>query len=129
MEYYSIGRTAKEIGRTMATLRNWDNKGILKPDYVTDGGTRFYSENLVNYLLGLKARRILNIKTLNKEKYDPEKKYCKISDINCISIKIDKDIQARLMKGLAERNMTLQDYISWLLIKDGMVEIHEGKYI
>lgn len=129
MEYYSIGRTAKEIGKTMATLRNWDNKGILKPDYVTDGGTRFYSENLVNYLLGLKARRILNIKTLNKEKYDPEKKYCKISDINCISIKIDKDIQARLMKGLAERNMTLQDYISWLLIKDGMVEIHEGKYI
>lgn len=129
MEYYSIGRTAKEIGRTMATLRNWDNKGILKPDYVTDGGTRFYSENLVNYLLGLKARRILNIKTLNEEKYDPEKKYCKISDINCISIKIDKDIQARLMKGLAERNMTLQDYISWLLIKDGMVEIHEGKYI
>ncbi|MBP3927980.1 MAG: MerR family transcriptional regulator [Peptostreptococcaceae bacterium] len=129
MEYYSIGRTAKEIGKTMATLRNWDNKGILKPDYVTDGGTRFYSENLVNYLLGLKARRILNIKTLNEEKYDPEKKYCKISDINCISIKIDKDIQARLMKGLAERNMTLQDYISWLLIKDGMVEIHEGKYI
>ena len=102
MEYYSIGRTAKEIGRTMATLRNWDNKGILKPDYVTDGGTRFYSENLVNYLLGLKARRILNIKTLNEEKYDPEKKYCKISDINCISIKIDKDIQARLMKGLAD---------------------------
>ena len=129
MEYYSIGRTAKEIGKTMATLRNWDNKGILKPDYVTDGGTRFYSENLVNYLLGLKARRILNIKTLNEEKYDPEKKYCKISDINCISIKIDKDIQARLMKGLAERNMTLQDYISWLLMKDGMVEINEREYI
>ena len=48
-----VAKPGKEIGKTMATLRNWDNKGILKPDYVTDGGTRFYSENILNYLLGL----------------------------------------------------------------------------
>ena len=129
MEYYLIGTVGKKIGRSVATLRNWDRKGILKPDYETDGGTRFYSENKLNYLLGLKAKRKLNVGTLKEEKYEPEKEYFKVREMAYIRIGIDKDIQARLMKGLAERNMTLQDYISWLLIKDGMVEIHEGKYI
>ena len=46
-----------------------------------------------------------------------------------IRIGIDKDIQDRLVKGLAKRNITLQDYISWLLMKDGMVEINEREYI
>ena len=129
MEYYLIGTVGKKIGRSVATLRNWDRKGILKPDYVTDGGTRFYSENILNYLLGLKAKRKLNVGTLKEEKYEPEKEYFKGREIAYIRIGKDKDIQDKLVKGLAKRNITLQDYISWLLMKDGMVEINEREYI
>ena len=129
MEYYLIGTVGKKIGRSLATLRNWDRKGILKPDYVTDGGTRFYSENILNYLLGLKAKRKLNVGTLKEEKYEPEKEYFKVREMAYIRIGIDKDIQDRLVKGLAKKNITLQDYISWLLMKDGMVEINEREYI
>ena len=42
MKYYSIGEFAKQIGKTIQTLRNWDKKDILKLSYVTKGGTRYY---------------------------------------------------------------------------------------
>lgn len=35
MKYYSIGGFANKIGKTVQTLRNWDNKGILKPHHIT----------------------------------------------------------------------------------------------
>lgn len=38
-----IGNFAKQIGVTVQTLRNWDNKGILKPFKVING-VRYYSE-------------------------------------------------------------------------------------
>ena len=40
MKYYSIGEFATKIDKTVQTLRNWDKNGILKPSYVTSGGTR-----------------------------------------------------------------------------------------
>ena len=48
---YSIGKFAKEIGVTTTTLRNWDKSGELKPCKVTDGGTRYYSEQQLNKYL------------------------------------------------------------------------------
>lgn len=44
MKIYKIGEFAKLIGVGTQTLRNWDNNDILKPYKVTEGGTRFYSE-------------------------------------------------------------------------------------
>ena len=44
MKYYSIGEFANKIGKTVQTLRNWDNKGTLKPHHITAGGTRYYSQ-------------------------------------------------------------------------------------
>ena len=41
MKYYSIGEFAKQIGKTIQTLRNWDKKNILKPSHVTQGVTRY----------------------------------------------------------------------------------------
>lgn len=61
MKYYSIGEFSKIIGKTVQTLRNWDKKGTLKPHHITEGGTRYYSQEQANYFLGLK-------KDLNQEK-------------------------------------------------------------
>ena len=36
----SIGQASKALGVTIQTLRNWDKKGLLKPDDMTKGGER-----------------------------------------------------------------------------------------
>ena len=56
MKYYSIGEFANKIGKTVQTLRNWDNKGTLKPHHTTEGGTRYYSQEQLNHFLGLKPK-------------------------------------------------------------------------
>ena len=64
MKYYSIGEFANKIGKTVQTLRNWDNKGTLKPHHTTEGGTRYYSQEQLNHFLGLKPKDKLNRKLL-----------------------------------------------------------------
>lgn len=45
----SIGDAANLLGVTIQTLRNWDKKGLLKPDELTKGGARRYKiETLKN---------------------------------------------------------------------------------
>lgn len=45
----SIGKASKILGVTIQTLRNWDKKGLLKPDEITKGGARRYKlESLKN---------------------------------------------------------------------------------
>ena len=70
MKYYSIGEFAKQIGKTIQTLRNWDKKDILKPSHVTKGGTRYYSEEQLNHFLGLKSEKQINKKIIG---------YCRVS--------------------------------------------------
>lgn len=38
----SIGQASKALGVSIQTLRNWDKKGLLKPDDMTKGGERRY---------------------------------------------------------------------------------------
>lgn len=38
----SIGQAARLLGVTVQTMRNWDKKGLLKPDEYTRGGERRY---------------------------------------------------------------------------------------
>ncbi|EOU2025043.1 MerR family transcriptional regulator, partial [Clostridium perfringens] len=52
MKYYSIGEFANKIGKTVQTLRNWDKNGSLKPHHITEGGTRYYSQEQLNHFLG-----------------------------------------------------------------------------
>lgn len=65
MKYYSIGEFANKIGKTVQTLRNWDNKGTLKPYHTTEGGTRYYSQEQLNHFLVLKPKDKLNKKLLD----------------------------------------------------------------
>ena len=57
MKYYSIGQFAKEIGKTIQTLRNWDKNDTLKPAHVTAAGTRYYSQEQLDHFLGLKSNK------------------------------------------------------------------------
>lgn len=70
MKYYSIGEFANRIGKTIQTLRNWDKKNILKPSHVTQGGTRYYSQEQLNHFLGLKSEKQTNKKIIG---------YCRVS--------------------------------------------------
>lgn len=57
MTMYSIGEFGKQIGVTPQTLRNWDKRGELKPAHVSQGGTRYYSEEQRNQFLGIAGRK------------------------------------------------------------------------
>ena len=53
MKKYSIGQFAKEIGVTVQTLRNWDKTNKLNPQYTAPSGHRYYSQQQLEYFLGL----------------------------------------------------------------------------
>lgn len=42
---YSIGQFAKKTGITIRTLRYYDEKGLLKPAYISEKGKRFYDDS------------------------------------------------------------------------------------
>lgn len=70
MEYYSIGKFAKLIGKTPQTLRAWHKEGNLIPAHVTAGGTRYYSQEQLNHFLGFTQQKIVNRKVVG---------YCRVS--------------------------------------------------
>jgi putative resolvase len=41
MEYYSIGKFSKLIGKNAHTLREWDKEGELKPYHITPSVYRY----------------------------------------------------------------------------------------
>ena len=48
---YTIGKFAKKLGITVHTLRVWDKENKLKPEYISNGGHRYYSEEQLKKLL------------------------------------------------------------------------------
>ena len=56
--YYAIGDAAKLIGVTVQTLRNWDRKGKLKPHHVAESGFRYYSQDQINQMIGIRTNSI-----------------------------------------------------------------------
>ena len=55
--YYSIHEFSKKINKTPQTLRNWDKNGYLKPAYKSMNGYRYYTDEQLNYVLGVKIER------------------------------------------------------------------------
>ena len=60
MEYYTINKFSKIVGKTAQTLRNWDKSGHLKPHHTSTNGYRYYSEEQIN--------KVLKIEVCNKPK-------------------------------------------------------------
>lgn len=70
-EKYSIGEVAKILSMTPRTIRFYDQKNLVKPEFVGDNGYRYYGEKqiqrleLINYLRQLdfsikQIRQLLN---------------------------------------------------------------------
>lgn len=57
-QFYSIGETAKLIGITPQTLRDWDKHGKLKPHHVASSGYRYYSLEQINQVIGTKTQNL-----------------------------------------------------------------------
>ena len=70
MKYYSIGEFATLLGKTPQTLRDWHKKGTFLPQHITDGGTRYYSQEQLNHFLGIKGVVANNKKVIG---------YCRVS--------------------------------------------------
>ncbi len=70
MQYYSIGKFGELIGVTQQTLRNWDKVGKLKPCHTGKSGYRYYSQQQLQYYLGLKGENPVKKKVVG---------YCRVS--------------------------------------------------
>lgn len=81
MKYYSIGKFAELVGKSVQTIRNWDKNDSLKPAHRSKGGHRYYSLQQVNQVLGIKR------KTLPKRTFG----YCRVS-----SKKQEDDLQRQI---------------------------------
>jgi len=53
-KYYGINEFSSLISKTPQTLRNWDKLGVLKPAYKSQNGYRYYSNEQLNQVLGIK---------------------------------------------------------------------------
>lgn len=79
MKYYTIGQFSKLVGKSIQTLRLWDNEGKLKPHHITEGGHRYYSEQQINQVLQVplvkRNRKVIGYCRVssNKQKDDLER--------------------------------------------------------
>lgn len=48
-KYLSIGKTAKELGVSISTLRQWERKGILVPERTPTGHRRYKNEQIKGF--------------------------------------------------------------------------------
>ncbi len=78
-KYYSIHEFSKILGVSPQTLRNWDANGKLHPHHTTLSGYRYYSEEQLNQVMGIKAPDRITIG------------YCRVS-----SIKQKDDLQRQI---------------------------------
>ena len=67
MKYYTIHEVSEMLGVSAQTLRNWDKSGKLRPHHKSTNGYRYYAEDDLNMLLGVKSQ---NGKTVG---------YCRVS--------------------------------------------------
>jgi len=67
MKYYTIHEVSEMLGVSAQTLRNWDKSGKLRPHHKSANGYRYYAEDDLNMLLGVKSQ---NGKTVG---------YCRVS--------------------------------------------------
>ncbi|MCT4593482.1 MAG: MerR family transcriptional regulator, partial [Anaeromicrobium sp.] len=56
MKYLSIAEMSKKLNVSAQTLRNWDKNDKLKPHHTTDSGYRYYSQEQLNKILGIKEK-------------------------------------------------------------------------
>jgi predicted site-specific integrase-resolvase len=108
---YSIGQFAKRVGKSVSTLRRWDNSGefIAKKH---SSGHRYYDESDVRQLLGIK----------NKERKVVV--YCRVSSPNQ---KNDLQSQVRAMEQFCLSSGTVVD--EWIQEVGGGMNFKRKKFL
>jgi predicted site-specific integrase-resolvase len=56
MKFYTIHEFSGLLNRTPQTLRNWEKRGILIPHHKGPNGYRYYSEEQLNEVIGVKRK-------------------------------------------------------------------------
>lgn len=69
-KFLKIGDVAEQLSVTTQSVRNWDRNGVLKPHHTNHNGVRFYTQEQVDNLLGVKSK---------EERYKVIG-YCRVSD-------------------------------------------------
>ena len=84
MQYYTINKFSKLVGKSPQTLRNWDKNGILNPHHTSTNGYRYYSEEQVRQVLNIKSAPRITIGycrvSSNKQKDDLERQIKNVRD-------------------------------------------------
>lgn len=83
-KYLSIGEFAKEIGKSVQTLRRWDENNFLKCDHKSPSGKRFYRYEQINeYLNHIEKEDKITIGycrvSTNKQKDDLERQVSNVT--------------------------------------------------
>lgn len=56
MKYFTIHEFSQMVGKTPQTLRNWERRGVLLPHHKGMNGYRYYSDEQLNQVLGVKQK-------------------------------------------------------------------------
>lgn len=98
MKIYNINEFAKRIGKSPGSLRNWDKNGRLKPNHLSPGGHRMYTEEQACDFLGIPFKKT-SFTSANKKVIG----YCRVST------RKQKDDLTRQME-LVQSYMTAKGY-------------------
>lgn len=102
----SIGQASKVLGVTIQTLRNWDKKGLLKPDELTKGGERRYKlETLKNINKNIvfntdKLKTIAYARVFSHEQKDDLVRQIQVLELYCSKQGFDYEIIQDLGSGM-----------------------------
>jgi len=121
----TTSEVAKKLGVTPDCIRKWDESGVLKADYTTEGGHRKYKESTVNEYLEKDTLGSFNVMMTNVREEWAKKKYVDLSE------KIEERTNSYLTD---EKNKTcmpvvrLGDDDTIALVKDGFI-VRTGFYL
>ncbi|SFR65473.1 MerR family transcriptional regulator [Anaeromicropila populeti] len=114
---YSIGETARIMGISVQTLRNYSNLELLKPQYIDPNtGYRYYSFKQFHYIDRIKYLRNLGVSLSEIEDV------FKSNDIHKLSYYLDKQKQ-RIEKEIKELMETKED-IQWYMNYFNYLDTH-----
>lgn len=106
----SIGQASQLLGVTIQTLRNWDKKGLLKPDELTKGGDRRYK---LETLKAINHNIVFNRDDLKTIAYARVSSHDQKDDLEIITV-----FSARLYGSGSKKNKKLLDDMQKVVIEN-----------
>ncbi|WP_176485099.1 IS607 family transposase [Helicobacter suis] len=102
----SIGQASKVLGVTIQTLRNWEKRGLFKPDSYTKGGERRYKlESLKNINKNIvfpsdNRKRIAYARVSSSDQKDDLIRQVQVLELYCSKLGFDYEVITDLGSGM-----------------------------